>query len=62
MARSHEPKRPTQVFESLHRRQDTLANWPKLDLTLFISRVADIRPDDRGFYHSDQPWGNFINA
>ena len=62
MARSHEPQRPAQVFESLHRRQDTLANWPQLDLPLFIRRVADIRPDEQGFYHSDQPWGNFISA
>ncbi len=46
MARSHEPQRPAQVFESLHRRQDTLANWPQLDLPLFIRRVADIRPDE----------------
>ena len=62
MARSLEPQSPAQVFESLHRRQDALAKWPQLDLTLFIRRVADIRPDEQGFYHSDQPWGNFISA
>ena len=62
MARSHEQQSPAQIFESLHRRQDALANWPQLDLPLFIRRVADIRPDDQEFYHSDQPWGRFISA
>ena len=61
MARSLEPQSPAQFFESLRRRQDALSKWPQLDLPLFIHRVADIRPDDRGFYHPDQPWGNFIS-
>ena len=62
MASSHEPQRPDQVIQSLHHRQDTLTKWPQLDLTLFIHRVAGIRPDDRGYYHPDQPWNSFISA
>ena len=62
MARSHAPQSPDQILESLKHRQDTLAKWPQLDLPLFIRRVADIRPDDQGLYHSDQPWSSFISA
>ena len=62
MARSHAPQSPDQILESLKHRQDTLAKWPQLDLTLFIHRTARIKPDDRGFYHPDQPWGRFLSA
>ena len=62
MARSHEPQSPPQILQSLHFHQDLLANWPRLDPALFIHRVAGIRPDDHGLYHSDQPWGQHIST
>ena len=51
VARSHEPQSPDQILESMGDRQGDLANWPQLDLPLFIRRVAGIHPDDRGLYH-----------
>ena len=45
MAQSHEPQSPNDILQSLSHRQDDLSNWPQLDLTLFIDRVAGIRPD-----------------
>ena len=55
MARSVQPQSTAQIFESLKGRQHLLDKWPDLDLTLFIRRMADIRPDDHGLYHPDQP-------
>ncbi len=60
MAQSHEPQSPNDILQSLSHRQDDLSNWPQLDLTLFIDRVAGIRPDDRELYNPDQPWGTLI--
>ena len=62
MARSHKPQSPPQVLQSLHLHQDLLANWPQLDLTLFVHRMAGIRPDDHGLYHPEQPWGQHIST
>ena len=62
MARSVQPQNTAQIFESLKGRQHLLDKWPDLDLTLFIRRMADIRPDDHGLYHPDQPWGRSISA
>ena len=62
MARSHEPQSVAQILASLESRRILLAQWPDLDLALFIHRVADIRPDDQGSYHPDQPWGKFIST
>ena len=62
MARSYGPQSQAQVLQALNHRQDLLANWPQLDLALFIHRVAGIRPDDRGFYHPDQLWGQHIST
>ena len=62
MAASHQEQNADLFLPSLEHRQDNLAKWPDLDLTLFIERVAGIRPDEQGFYHPDQPWGNFISA
>ena len=62
VARSHEPQSPDQILESMGDRQGDLANWPQLDLPLFIRRVAGIHPDDRGLYHPDQPWGSFLSG
>ena len=62
MAASHEPQSVAQIIQSLEDRQDLLAKWPHLDLTLFIQRAMDIGPDTRGFYHPDQPWGSFLSA
>ena len=62
MAASHEPQSVAQIIQSLEGRQDLLAKWPQLDLTLFIQRTMGIRPHQRRLYHPDQPWGNFISA
>ena len=62
MARSHEPQSAACILQSIGHRRDLLDNWPQLDLALFIYRVADILPGERGFYHPDQPWGKHINA
>ena len=62
MARSHEPQGPEQILESLQHRKGALAQWPKLEMTLFVNRVADIRPNCQGLYHPDQPWGKFVSA
>ena len=62
MARSVHPQSTAQIFESLKGRQHLLDKWPDLDLALFIRRMADIRPDDHGLYHPDQPWGRSISA
>ena len=62
MARSHKPQSVAQILASLESRRDLLAKWPDLDLALFVQRAADIRPDDQGVYHPDQPWGNLISA
>ena len=62
MAASHEPQSVAQIIQSLEGRQNLLAKWPHLDLTLFIQRTMGIRPDQRRLYHPDQPWGNFISA
>ena len=62
MARSNEPQSHAQILESLKHRQEELNKWPRLELPLFIHRVARIRPDDQRLYHPDQPWGNLMNA
>ena len=62
MAASHEPQSVAQIIQSLEGRQDLLAKWPHIDLTFFIRRTMNITPDHRRFYHSDQPWGNFMSA
>ena len=62
MARSHGRQSPVQILESVRPRRDPLANWPRLDLTLFICRVANILPDEDGYYHSHQPWSNHIST
>ena len=62
MARSYGPQSQAQILQALYHRQNLLANWPQLDLALFIHRVAGIRPDDRGFYHPDQLWGQHIST
>ena len=62
MARSHEPQTTAQVLGSLEHRQDELAQWPQLDLELFIRRVANLKRDDDGLFHPDQPWGTFLSG
>ena len=62
MARSAKSQSEAQIFESLKGRQDLLDKWPDLDLALFIRGTADIRPDDDGLYHPDQPWGKLIST
>ena len=62
MAASHQEQNVDLFLPSLEHRQEALANWPQLDLTLFIERVAGIRPDEQGLYHPDQPWGKFLSA
>ena len=61
MVRSNEPQSVARILQSLEGHQVALENWPDLDLTLFIHRIADIRPDDHGLYYPDQPWGKFIS-
>ena len=61
MARSRDPHSPDDILQSLSHRQDDLANWPKLDLELFIRRVGGLIPDDQGNYQPDQPWGTLIS-
>ena len=48
MARSHQPQSTDHILRSLNHREDALANWPELDITLFISRVSGINPDTTG--------------
>ena len=60
MARSREPHSPDDILRSLSHRQDDLANWPQLDLELFIRRVGGLLLDDQGRYQPDQPWGTLI--
>ena len=62
MARSHEPQTPQQILQALRHRQQVLDQWPKLDIALFIRRVADIPIDPTGHYHADQPWGAFLST
>ncbi len=62
MARSNEPQSVNQILQSLEHREDLLAEWPDLDLALFIQRTTGIQPDEQGSYHPEQPWGKFINA
>ena len=62
VAQSHEPQSTDEILQSLVRHQEALDKWPQLELNIFIDRVADIRPDDNGLYHPDQPWGNFITT
>ncbi len=62
MARSHEPQSTDEIIQSLGHHQEALDKWPQLELTIFIDRVADIRPDDHELYHADQPWGNFVTT
>ena len=62
VARSHEPQSTDEIIQSLGHHQEALDAWPQLELSIFIDRVADIRPDDRGLYHPDQPWGNFMTT
>ncbi len=60
LSRSHEPQSTQQILDALSHRQDVLAIWPQLDLTLFILRVAGINPNSDGRFDSDQPWGTFM--
>ena len=60
MARSQEPQSSDDILQSLSHLQGDLSNWPELDITLFIRRVAGQLPDERGLYHPDQPWGTLI--
>lgn len=60
LSRSHEPQPPQQILDALSHRQGALANWPQLDLTLFIRRVAGINPNREGRLDPDQPWGTFM--
>ena len=62
MARSHEPQSPDEILQSLIHRQEALAKWPQLDLTLFIDRVSGIKPDQQGLFHPHQPWYRFISS
>ena len=62
MARSHEPQSPDEILRSLIHRQEALAKWPQLGLTLFIDRVSGIKPDEHGLFHPDQPWSRFISS
>ena len=62
MARSYGPQSLAHILQSLYHQQDVLTNWPQLDLALFIHRVAGIRPDDCGFYHPNQLWGQHIST
>ncbi|MCY4557971.1 MAG: hypothetical protein OXF79_16720 [Chloroflexi bacterium] len=62
MAASHERQSAEQILRSIKDHQGLLAKWPHLDLPLFIRRAMDIRPDNRGCYHPEQPWGRFISA
>lgn len=60
LSRSHEPQSPEQILEALPHRRGALDRWPRLDVPLFIRRVAGIVPDDAGHFNPDQPWGKFI--
>ena len=60
MARTREPQSVDDILQSLSHRQEALANWPQLDLELFIRRATGLLPDDRGLYHPDQPWSTLI--
>ena len=60
LSRSHKPQNPLQMLDALSHRQDALARWPQLDLTLFIRRVAGINPNGEGRFDPDQPWGTFM--
>ncbi len=62
MARSHQPQTADEILRLLNHHEHALANWPELDITLFISRVSGINPDDHGFYHPDQPWGTLLRT
>lgn len=62
MARSHEPQNPDEILRSLDHRQEAIDKWPHLHLTLFIHRTAGITPDQKGLFHSDQPWNRFISS
>ena len=62
MVRSNEPQSVNQILQSLDHREDLLAEWPDLDLALFIQRTTGIHPDEQGAYHPEQPWGKLINA
>ncbi len=60
MARTRDPHSPDDILQSLSHHQDDIANWPQLDLELFIRRVGGLLPDDQGNYQPDQPWGTLI--
>ncbi|MCY4557968.1 MAG: hypothetical protein OXF79_16705 [Chloroflexi bacterium] len=60
LSRSYEPQCTQQILDALSHRQDVLAKWPQLDLTLFIRRVAGINPNSEGRLDPDQPWGTFM--
>ena len=62
MARAHEPQSVDQILQSLEHRRDLLAEWPDLNPALFIQRMTDIQPDDKGSYRPEQPWSRFISA
>ena len=62
MARTHEAQSVAQISQSLEHRKKLLAEWPDLDLALFVQRAMDIQPDDQGRYHPEQPWGRFMSA
>ena len=60
MARSRDTHSTDDILHSLSQHQDDLANWPQLDLELFIRRVGGLLLDDQGRYQPDQPWGTLI--
>ena len=62
MARTDEAQSVAQISQSLEHRKELLAEWPDLDLALFIQRAMDILPNEQGDYHPEQPWGRFISA
>ena len=61
MARSNGRQTPEQIVEALQYRRANLELWPQLDITLFIQRLAGIRPHCRGRYDPNQPWGKLMS-
>ncbi|MCY4557969.1 MAG: hypothetical protein OXF79_16710 [Chloroflexi bacterium] len=61
MARSNGRQTPEQIIEALQHRRANLELWPQLDMTLFIERLAGIRPDCEGRYDPNQPWGKLVS-
>ena len=62
MARSNDPQTPEQILTALQHRQKELDQWPNLDISSFIRRVAGISLDPTGCYHADQAWGPILST